>query len=62
MTEVGGEAGDLGLRNGVLCLDGGRGVNAGAFYTSCATSTASNCNVSANCLTTSSFANAADLI
>ena len=32
--------------------DGGRGVSAGAFCTSCATSFASKFNVSANCLTT----------
>ena len=62
VTDVCGERGLLGLRNGVLWRDGGRGVNAGAFCTSCATSTASNFNVSANCLTTSSFAKVADLI
>ena len=31
VTDVCGECGLRGLRNGVLCLDGGRGVNAGAF-------------------------------
>ena len=62
VTDVCGERGLLGLRNGVLWRDGGRGVNAGAFCTSCATSTASNFNVSASCLTMSSFANVADLI
>ena len=56
VTNVCGERGLLGLRNGVRCLDGGRGVNAGAFCTRCATSAASKFNVSANCLTTSSFA------
>ena len=62
VTDVCGEGGLLGLRNGVRWRDGGRGVNAGAFCTSCATSAASNFNVSASCLTRSSFANVADLI
>ena len=53
VTDVCGERGLLGLRNGVLWRDGGRGVSAGAFCTSWATSAASKFNVSANCLTTS---------
>ena len=46
VTDVCGEL--LRLRNGVLWRDGGRGVSAGAFCTSCATSAASKFNVSAN--------------
>ena len=47
----------LGLRNRVRWRDGGRGVNARAFCTSCATSAASIFTVSASCLTRSSLGN-----